>query len=102
MPTRTGGTTFTTSQRAIWPPFSNSLSADEAASIAGLEVIVKNAQAGDGHTDTIHKIKVWDKVRSLEMAAKHFGLLLERVEHTASAEMLAVLHEGRERVAKSA
>lgn len=54
----------------------------EAAAIAGCEVIVKNAQAGDGHMDTVHKIKVWDKPKNLEMLAKHLGLLIEKVNHS--------------------
>lgn len=58
------------------------LTAEQAACIAGVEVIIKNAKAGDGVTDTIHKIKVWDKPKSLEMLAKHFALLTERVEHS--------------------
>ena len=52
----------------------------EAAAIAGVEIVIKNAQAGDGHTDTVHKIKAWDKPRVLEMACKRFGLLQERVD----------------------
>ena len=56
------------------------LTDEQAASIAGVEVIIKNAAAGDGHTDTIHKIKIWDKPRVLEMACKRFGLLTESVE----------------------
>lgn len=54
---------------------------DAAASIAGFEVIIKNARAGDGVTDTVHKIKLVDVVKPLEMLAKHFGLLAERIEH---------------------
>lgn len=57
------------------------LSPEDAAAIASIEVVIKNAAAGDQHTDTIHKIKYWDKVRSLEMLAKHFALLTERIEH---------------------
>lgn len=60
----------------------HTLSADEAACIAGLEVIIKNAEAGDGHMDTVHKIKVWDKSKNLEMLAKHFALLTEKIEHS--------------------
>jgi phage terminase small subunit len=49
---------------------------DEAAAmVAGVEVIIKNAEAGDGVTDRVHKIKVVDPVKPLEMLAKHFGLL---------------------------
>jgi len=57
------------------------LSADDAALIAGFEVIVKNAAAGDGHTDTVHKVKLKDQARFVELAAKHFGLLRDRLEH---------------------
>lgn len=56
------------------------LTADEAAALASVEVIVKNAQAGDGHTDTVHKIRVWDKTRTLEQLGKHFGILKESVD----------------------
>jgi len=60
----------------------HTLTAEEAACIAGLEVIVKNAEAGDGHMDTVHKVKVWDKSKNLEMLAKHFALLTEKIEHS--------------------
>ena len=39
-----------------------------------MEVIIKNAEAGDGVTDRIHKIRVVDQVKPLELLAKHFGL----------------------------
>ena len=55
---------------------------EAAASIASIEVVKKNLAAGDGQTDTVHKLKVWDKTRSLEMLAKHFGLLEEKVAHS--------------------
>lgn len=57
------------------------LTAEQAACIAGFEVIKKNAEAGDGKTDVVHKVRVIDKTRSLEMLAKHFALLTERIEH---------------------
>lgn len=53
------------------------LTAEQGAALAGVEVIIKNAKAGDGHTDEIHKIKLWDKPRVLEMLAKHFAILRE-------------------------
>ena len=58
----------------------HTLTRAEAAAIASLEVIKKNAEAGDGQTDVIHKVKVWDKIKALEMLAKHFALLTERLE----------------------
>jgi phage terminase small subunit len=60
------------------------LNAEQGSALAGLEVLIKNAKAGDGQTDTIHKFKVWDKTRALEMLAKHFGLLTEKLEHQGS------------------
>ena len=67
-------------------PFSE-LTADQGAALAGFEAIIKNAKAGDGITDEIHKIKIWDKPRALEMLAKHFGLLTDKVEHSGDIEI---------------
>lgn len=61
---------------------------DEAASlIAGFEVVKRNLTAGDGATDTILKIKLKDQSRYVEMAAKHFGLLTEKVEHSGGLDI---------------
>lgn len=58
----------------------HTLTAEQAAMVAGMEVIIKNAQAGDGVTDRVHKVRLVDQVKPLEMLAKHFGLLIERQE----------------------
>lgn len=65
---------------------------DEAACLEGMEVIIKNAQAGDGHTDTVHKVKLTSKPGALEMLARHFGLLSDKVkvEGTLTLEQLIV------------
>jgi phage terminase small subunit len=63
------------------------MTADQGAALAGMEVIIKNAEAGDGKTDRVHKFKVWDKTRSLEMLAKHFGVLVEQVRHSGALEV---------------
>lgn len=68
----------------------HTLTADQAACIAGLEVIIKNAEAGDGKTDKVHKIKLLDKTKSLEMLAKHFALLTDKIEHSGG---LVIQHE---------
>lgn len=60
----------------------HTLSDASAAFVAGLEVIKKNAAAGDGIIDTVHKVKVVDPIKALEMLAKHFGLLTEKIEHS--------------------
>lgn len=77
-----------------------SLTPDQAACIASLEVIKKNAEAGDGKVDVIHKLKVWDKTRTLEMLAKHFALLTEVVRHTGDASIVDRLQSARKRLAQ--
>lgn len=64
------------------------MTAEQGSALASLEVLIKNAQAGDGHTDTIHKFKLWDKTRALESLAKHFGLLTENLALTAKLEIV--------------
>ncbi len=59
------------------------LTAEQAAMVASFEVVKKNLYAGDKKTDTVHKIKVWDKLKALELLAKHLNLLVERVNVTA-------------------
>lgn len=65
----------------------HTLTREQAACISSLEVIKKNAQAGDGQTDIVHKVKVWDKIKALEMLAKHFALLTEKVEHSGGIDV---------------
>lgn len=77
------------------------LTADQGAALAGFEVIIKNAKAGDHHTDEIHKIKLWDKPRCLEMLAKHFVLLTDVVKLTTDDENIARLLAGRQRAAEA-
>ena len=56
------------------------ISEDARRAIAGVEVIIKNAEAGDGVTDKVHKIKMADKVAALKVLAQYHGLLVERRE----------------------
>lgn len=69
------------------------LTAEQGSALAGLEVIIKNAEAGDGVTDRVHKFKVWDKTRALESLAKHFGLLTDRVDHSGEVRIIHELPE---------
>lgn len=54
----------------------------QSACIASVEMLRRNIESGDGHTDTVLKVKFWDKLKALEMLAKHFGLLVEKLEHS--------------------
>lgn len=62
------------------------LTAEQGSILSSFEIIKKNAEAGDGLIDTVHKFKVWDKTKALEMLAKYFGLLQERVEHSGEVQ----------------
>lgn len=61
-----------------------------AGAVASVEIVKKNLAAGDGQTDTVHKLKLWDKPKNLEMLFKHLGLLVERLEHKGQ---IRVVHE---------
>lgn len=77
------------------------LTAEQGAALAGFEVIKKNATAGDGVVDTIHKFKAWDKIRALEALAKHFGLLVDRVEVSVEVNVIEQnLNAARARLAE--
>ncbi len=63
------------------------LTPEQGAAMAGVESLKRNVEAGDGVMDTVYKVKLWDKPRALELLAKHFGLLTERVEHGGKIEI---------------
>lgn len=76
----------------------HTLDDDEAAAIASIEIVKKNLAAGDGQTDTVHKLKVWDKSKNLENLAKHFALLTEQVHHTGQLDVVTVLRQRHDRL----
>ena len=63
------------------------LTAEQGAALASMEVIIKNAEAGDGQVDRVHKFKVWDKLKALELLFKRFGMLTERVDVGGAIEL---------------
>lgn len=77
------------------------LSEEEAWCIAGFEIIIKNAQAGDGHTDTVHKVKLIDRGRYVELAAKHQGMLTEKHEVTVHNDVVETLRQRQARRQKA-
>ena len=77
--------------RGFWDESGNlkpikDLTAEQGSVLSSFEAIIKNAKAGDNQTDTIHKIRLWDKTRALELLAKHFKLLTDVHEHRFSLE----------------
>lgn len=75
------------------------LDEEDAWLIAGFDVVRRNLESGDGHSDTIVKVKLIDRARYVEMAAKHHGLMVERHEHSMTDAMLERLDRGRLRSA---
>lgn len=71
------------------------LSEEEAWCIAGVEVIIKNAEAGDGHTDRVLKLKFVDRGRYVELAARHKGMLNDKLDVSVT-EVGAKLDAARE------
>ena len=60
------------------------LTADQRAMLSGYDVVTGNIDSGDGGMDRIARVRTWDKVKALEILAKHFGLMVERVDHDVS------------------
>lgn len=58
-----------------------------AAAVGSVEVVKRNIDSGDGQTDDVIKLKVWDKPKALEMLFKHLGLLTERVDHQGEVRL---------------
>lgn len=75
------------------------LSEAEAWAIAGFDVCTRNVASGDGHQDTVVKVRFIDRARYVELAAKWLGMLVERVELSASSALLERLDRGRQRLA---
>ena len=75
------------------------LTEEEAWCIAGAETIIKNAAAGDGHTDTVLKLKFVDRGRYVELAARHQGMLHDKVDVQVTREVGARLEAARLRAA---
>lgn len=74
------------------------LTAEEAMPIAGFEVLKRNVTAGDDKVDTVLKVKLIDRSRYVEMAARHHGLLIERLELTGEVTLMEKIAKARQRL----
>jgi len=59
-------------------------SVDMGRAVVSFDTVKKNVTSGDGKSDDVFRVRLADKVRSLEMLAKHFGLLVDRVDHSGA------------------
>jgi len=71
------------------------LDEERAACLASLEILIRNAKDGDGHTAEVHRFKLWDKTRALEALAKHFGLVRERLDVSGWDKLAEQLNHAR-------
>lgn len=71
----------------------------QATQIAGFEVVKRNMTAGDGHIDQVIKVKLVDRAKYVEMAAKYHGLLMEKVEVTGEVTLAQKVAAARQRLA---
>ena len=80
----------------------NRLEDQGAAQIASIEVLRARTSRDGSTTEQTVKVRTWDKVRALELLAKHLGLLTEQVNVTLVADRDRLLEAGRQRNADAA
>lgn len=68
------------------------------ATIASVKVTKTNRIVGDGVQEDVVEVKLWDKLRALEMAAKHHGLLVEKMLVTGELTLIERVQRARQRL----
>lgn len=76
----------------------HTLTAEEAMPIAGFEVLKRNVTSGDDKVDTVLKVKLIDRSRYVEMAARHHGLLVDKLEVTGEVTLMDKIAKARQRI----
>lgn len=55
------------------------------AAVQSMETLDRDITPGErGPAAKVHRLKLWDKPKNLEMLFKHLGLLIERVQHSGA------------------
>lgn len=60
----------------------------QAQAIVGVEVVMKNAVAGDGKIDRVLKYRFAPREKYVELAARYHGLLLDRTESNVNVTVV--------------
>jgi phage terminase small subunit len=60
---------------------------DLAAAVGGVEVVKRNMDPHDGKVEDVVKVKLWDKLKALEVLAKNQGILKDQVLHDGVLEV---------------
>lgn len=71
----------------------------QAQAVLGVEVVMKNATAGDGMIDRVLKVRWAPREKYVELAARAHGMLVDRVEASVSVEIGSRLDAARARAA---
>lgn len=74
---------------------------DTAAALAEFVILKENITSGDGKSDLALRVKWADKLRALELLAKRFGLLKERVEVSIAGDVVEKLQQARARLQRA-
>jgi hypothetical protein len=75
------------------------MDADTRACISSVKVKTENLAAGDNKQDQTVEIKLWDKVKALEMCAKHFRWIEDKIKLEVNvSEIDARLRAAQKRV----
>jgi hypothetical protein len=70
---------------------------DVRACIASIKIRNENLTSGDGVRDQTVEIKFWDKIKALEICAKHLGYIDGKGGNISAKELLEFLEAGRRR-----
>lgn len=71
--------------------------ADVRACIASVKLRHENLVAGDGVRDQTVELRFWDKIKALEICAKHLGYIDGKGGNISAKELLEFLEAGRRR-----
>lgn len=73
------------------------MSEDMQRCIAGVKVKTENLTPGDDAQDQTVEVKLWDKVKALELCARSLGMLKDKLEVTTSEELVSRLDRAKVR-----
>ena len=71
------------------------MSPEARACLASVKVVTRHAPAADGSVITVADVKLWDKIRALELVATYLGLLKKQIEHFGGIDLVARLQAAR-------
>ncbi len=67
------------------------------SAVAAVKVVTRPIVTGETVADVVYEVKLWDKMRALEFAANHLGLLKHKVEHSGEIDLVARLRAAHQR-----